>query len=64
MKSSAPPPPPGLRGEVMALERERIERALVACGGNQRRAADELGISRGALLRRLEQHGFPRPRKG
>jgi DNA-binding NtrC family response regulator len=63
-RTSIPPPPAGLRDEVKALERERIERALDACGGNQRRAADELGISRGALLRRLAQHGFRRPRGG
>jgi two-component system, NtrC family, response regulator AtoC len=53
-----------LRDEVKELERERIVRALEACNGNQRRAAVELGISRGALLRRLEQLGIPRPRKG
>jgi DNA-binding protein Fis len=39
-------------------------RALAACNGNQRRAAVELGLSRGALMRRLEQLGIPRPKKG
>jgi two-component system response regulator AtoC len=48
----------GLRDEVKALERERIERALEANGGNQRRTADALGISRGALLRRLDLLGI------
>jgi DNA-binding NtrC family response regulator len=54
----------GLRKEVEALERERIERALSEAGGNQRQAAEKLGLSRGALLRRLEQYGIARPRKG
>ena len=54
----------GLRDEVKMLERERIEEALRASGGNQRRAAERLGLSRGALLRRLEQLGIARPRKG
>ncbi|MEO8900177.1 MAG: sigma 54-interacting transcriptional regulator [Polyangiaceae bacterium] len=54
----------GLRGEVKSLERERIERALAACHGNQRRAAEKLGLSRGALLRRLELLQIARPRKG
>jgi DNA-binding NtrC family response regulator len=53
-----------LRKEVEALERERIERALSEAGGNQRQAAEKLGLSRGALLRRLEQYGIARPRKG
>jgi two-component system response regulator AtoC len=55
-------PSNGLRGEVRALERERIEAALAATGGNQRRAAERLGISRGALLRRLAQLGIARSR--
>jgi DNA-binding NtrC family response regulator len=55
--------PPDLRAEVKALERARIEGALASSGGNQRAAAQALGISRGALLRRLEQLGIPRPRK-
>jgi two-component system, NtrC family, response regulator AtoC len=54
----------GLRDEVKSLERERIEEALQASGGNQRRAAELLGLSRGALLRRLAQLGIARPRKG
>ncbi len=53
----------GLRDEVEALERERIERALKETGGSQRRAAARLGISRGALLRRLAQYGLV-PQKG
>jgi len=54
----------GLRDEVKELERHRIERALEAVEGNQREAARTLGISRGALLRRLDQLGLPRSRRG
>jgi DNA-binding NtrC family response regulator len=53
-----------LRGEVQSLERERIVRALEQCQGNQRRAAVQLRMSRGAFLRRLELLHIPRPRKG
>ena len=53
-----------LRSEVKTLERQRIERALADCQGNQRKAAEELGLSRGALLRRLELLHIARPRKG
>lgn len=44
-------------------ERERIARALDACGGNQTRAAQLLGISRRTLINRLEAFAMPRPRK-
>jgi DNA-binding NtrC family response regulator len=56
--TSAAPPADGLRAEVEALERQRIEQALSEAGGSQRRAATLLGISRGALLRRLSQYGL------
>lgn len=56
--------PSGLRDEVKTLERQRIEAALLETQGNQRLAAEKLGLSRGALLRRLELLGMPRPRKG
>ena len=39
-------------------ERFLIERALERCDGNVKKAADELGLSRSALYRRLERHGL------
>jgi DNA-binding NtrC family response regulator len=56
--------PRALRSELDALERQRIVEALEECSGNQTRAARLLGISRHALLARLEAYGIPRPRKG
>lgn len=52
-----------LPDEVGALERERILQALERCEGNQTQAAEMLGISRRTLVRRLDEYGFPRPRK-
>src|SRR5262249_15171792 len=51
-----------LHADVESLERRRIVEALEACGGNQTRAAQKLGISRGTLLSRLKQYGIIRPR--
>jgi two-component system response regulator AtoC len=44
-------------------ERERVLGVLAECGGNQSRAAKELGISRTTLVTRLNGYGVPRPRK-
>jgi two-component system, NtrC family, response regulator AtoC len=49
--------------EQREAERQRISQALVDCGGNQRRAADLLGISRRTLVNRLNELDLPRPRK-
>jgi DNA-binding NtrC family response regulator len=44
-------------------ERARIVEALNACGGNQTRAAQMLGLSRRTLVHKLDILGVPRPRK-
>jgi two-component system, NtrC family, response regulator AtoC len=46
------PPSPG--SSAMDAERDRVIAALTACGGNQSRAAKELGISRNTLIRKLD----------
>jgi two-component system, NtrC family, response regulator AtoC len=43
-------------------ERQRIADALAQCGGNQRRAAELLGIGRRTLVTRLKELNLPRPR--
>jgi DNA-binding NtrC family response regulator len=52
-----------LSEEMRAIERKRILEALEQCAGNQTRAAEKLGITRRALIHRLETYGVPRPRK-
>jgi DNA-binding NtrC family response regulator len=52
-----------VKREVEGYERERILAALETCHGNQTQAAKLLGISRRALITKLDQYGFPRPRK-
>ncbi len=54
------------RGEPADLNLEKqecrlIQEALLAAGQNQIRAAELLGISRHALIRRMEKHGLRRP---
>ena len=53
----------GLKEDLSKLEREKILRTLDEVGGNQTRAAKLLGISRHALLDRLDRYGIVRPRK-
>jgi two-component system, NtrC family, response regulator AtoC len=48
----------GMRGQVAETERRAIEEAMQAEDGNQTRAARRLGISRRALLYKLEKHGL------
>ncbi len=61
-EAAAPSSAGSLHADVESLERRRIVEALEACGGNQTRAAQKLGISRGTLLSRLKQYGITRPR--
>jgi transcriptional regulator with PAS, ATPase and Fis domain len=52
-----------LKYQVQEVERQHIIDALNRCGGNQTRAAKELGISRRTLINRLDAYGIPRPLK-
>jgi DNA-binding NtrC family response regulator len=54
------PVPPGfaLQEEVAQVERETLVRALEACGGNRTHAAERLGISRRALLYKIDKYGL------
>jgi transcriptional regulator with GAF, ATPase, and Fis domain len=52
-----------LKSELLRAERDRIVDALEQ-GGTQAAAAEILGISRRALLYKLDTYGIPRPRKG
>jgi DNA-binding NtrC family response regulator len=64
---AAEPPsenPVELKQQLKGLERDRIIEAIGKTGGNQTLAAKLLGISRRALLHRLDEYGLPRPRKG
>ena len=47
-----------LHDDVERLERQRIESALAASGGNRSRAARALGIARNTLLARLKAYGL------
>jgi two-component system, NtrC family, response regulator AtoC len=53
-----------LRDQLAEIERARIVETLDRHGGNQRLAAEELGIPLRTLINRIETYGLPRPRKG
>jgi two-component system, NtrC family, response regulator AtoC len=55
-----PPPPPETATDP---ERARILAVLDECGGNQSIAAEKLGMSRRALVYRLQAWGMTRPRR-
>jgi sigma-54 dependent transcriptional regulator, acetoin dehydrogenase operon transcriptional activator AcoR len=57
---------PLLRPLAGSGERERVRQALIETGGDKRRAAEILGISYRALLRKVKEHdleGVPRYRE-
>lgn len=47
-----------LQEQVEALERREIERVLARHHGNRTHAADELGLSRQGLLKKMTRYGF------
>jgi two-component system response regulator AtoC len=63
------PPPAALHGFELgqvrgSADRAAVTEAMARCCGNQTRAAKMLNVSRGTLVARLNEYGFPRPRKG
>jgi two-component system, NtrC family, response regulator AtoC len=64
---SAPRPGPSLsespKSEPPSTPEAAIRNALEKSGGNQKRAAELLGISRRTLLYQLDRYGIARPRK-
>jgi transcriptional regulator with GAF, ATPase, and Fis domain len=50
-----------MREQIAEVERAAIVAALEACGGNQTRAAERLGLSRRALIYKLEKYGLKAP---
>jgi DNA-binding NtrC family response regulator len=63
VEATVPDDAGGLRAELDAMERRRVIEALEKCGNNQSRAAKLLGISRHALIARIERYNLQRPRK-
>ena len=55
--------PEQLRARAEDAERRRVVAALHDCSGNQTKAARKLGLTRRALVRRLEKFDLPRPRR-
>jgi DNA-binding NtrC family response regulator len=64
-KSDTSPTPPGsdLNDDFAVFECDRIEAALLTCGGSQSRAAELLSMTHRKLLLRLDTYSFVRPRK-
>jgi two-component system, NtrC family, response regulator AtoC len=53
-----------MREHIAEVERAAIVAALESCGGNQTRAADKLGVSRRALIYKMEKYGLKAPPGG
>ncbi len=56
-------PVPATLGPAEEEDKRRVIAALDACGGNQTRAAKELGMTRKALIVRLARYNITRPRR-
>ena len=52
-----------VREQIAEVERAAIVAALDASGGNQTRAAQKLGLSRRALIYKMEKYGLKPPPK-
>jgi two-component system, NtrC family, response regulator AtoC len=63
VEASRTPGKGSLRDAIADVEKQRVLDALAEAGGNQKRAAELLGIARGTLSARLEAYGIARPRK-
>jgi transcriptional regulator of acetoin/glycerol metabolism len=62
LAASLPAPPVQAAGHTLAdAERAMIRDALSRCHGNIHKAAEELGLSRAALYRRLQKLGIQEP---
>jgi DNA-binding NtrC family response regulator len=65
-KPEPPPPRPGAApddlSDAQCADRARLVRALEECGGNQSRAAKQLGISRTTMVTKLGLYRIRRPR--
>jgi len=53
-----------LKEQIRDIDKVAVLDALARCAGNQSEAAGLLGITRRALVYKLDQYGLPRPRKG
>jgi DNA-binding NtrC family response regulator len=62
-ESATPVKAASLGEKLSDYEREQIVQALATTKGNQTQAAALLGMSRRALINRIEAYGLPRPRK-
>ncbi len=58
--TASPVPVGAMKEQLASIEQQSIEAALEAEGGNQTRAAKRLGISRRALLYKIEKYGLRR----
>jgi len=61
--SAAPAQAGDLRTTLDDHDRKLVIDALARANGNQTKAAQLLGVSRRALIARLDKYGLPRPRK-
>lgn len=57
--SQVPSPQPAPPSTMKAAEQQAIEEALAACGHNQSRAAQMLGVGRTTLYRKMKKYSIP-----